>query len=288
MTHESTIAILGPGLLGGSVALAVRKHSPGTKVRIWGRREEAIAKIRTMPIADFASTNAQEVVAGASLIVLATPVLVMESLVTSILSSIDKHAVVTDVGSVKGSVVASLEPMLHAAGIPFVGSHPMAGSEKTGIEAATDDLFEGATCLITPTANTDAQALARVEAFWKILGGKTLQMGLDVHDRKVARISHMPHALAFALAVAALRDDPTAAEIVGNGFRDSTRIAASDPDLWTGILLENHTEVVSALTDVTSRLQEVLAMVRDGDKEKLRQFLAEAQQLRSLVPKEAS
>ena len=160
----------------------------------------------------------------------------------------------------------------------------MAGSEKTGIDAATGDLFEGATCLVTPTPNTDADALARVEAFWTALGAKTQRMSLGEHDRKVARISHAPHAVAFAQVVAALRADPSAAEIVGNGFRDSTRIAASDPGLWAGILMENQNEVVSALTDVSARIQDVLAMVRDGDKEKLRQFLAEAQQLRALVP----
>jgi prephenate dehydrogenase len=189
---------------------------------------------------------------------------------------------------VKGSVIEALEPLLRQAGIDFVGSHPMAGSEKTGIEAATNDLFEGATCLVTPTANTNADALARVESFWQTLGAKTLRMSLDVHDRKVARISHAPHAVAYAQVMAALKVDPSAAQIVGNGFRDSTRIAASDPDLWTGILLENKSEVVSALADTAARIQDVLAMVRDGDKEKLRQFLAEAQQLRAQVPTDAS
>lgn len=280
---EHTIAILGPGLLGGSVALAVRKHSPETKVRIWGRSAEKIEKINAMQIADFASTDAGEVVDGATLVVLATPVEAMATLAGSVLGRIRRDAIVTDVGSVKKAVVESLEPMLRNAGIRFVGSHPMAGSEKTGIKAAKAALFEGAICLLTPTAGTDGEALSRTTRFWQQLGATTLELSLEEHDRQVARISHMPHAVAFALTIAALRDSPEAARIVGKGFRDSTRIAASDPGLWTGILLENQGEVVKALEDAQASVKAVLDLVKAGDKETLHRFIEQAQQLRSLV-----
>jgi prephenate dehydrogenase len=280
MPPERSIAILGPGLLGGSLALAVKQAWPSLEVRMWGRRAEAVAEVLRLGIADFASTDAGAVVQNASLVVLATPVVVMEQVSVALQGRLAPDAVVTDVGSVKRSVVKVLEPLFASAGIPFVGSHPMAGSEQTGISAARADLFLGATCILTPTVQTQPAALARVQAFWSALGCRLLSMTVDEHDRKVARISHLPHAVAFALVRAALQDDPNAAECAGNGFRDTTRIAGSDPDLWSGILLENQAEVVAALQDAVTDLQDLLAIVRGADKEQLRHYIATAQELK--------
>ena len=280
MPLERSIAILGPGLLGGSLALAIRQAWPTVEVRMWGRREEAVAEVLKRGIADFASTNVGEVVQDASLVVLATPVVVMEQVSIAMVGRLTRDAVVTDVGSVKGSLVNMLEPLFSSAGIPFVGSHPMAGSEQTGITAARADLFQGATCILTPTAQTIPSALARVQAFWSALGCRLLSMTVEEHDRKVARISHLPHAVAFALVRAALQADPAAADCAGNGFRDTTRIAGSDPDLWSGILLENQAEVVAALQDAVTDLQDLLAIVHGADKEQLRHYIAEAQELK--------
>jgi prephenate dehydrogenase len=280
MPPEHSIAILGPGLLGGSLALAVKQAWPSLEVRMWGRRAEAVAEVLRLGIADFASTDAGAVVQNASLVVLATPVVVMEQVSVALQGRLAPDAVVTDVGSVKRSVVKVLEPLFASAGIPFVGSHPMAGSEQTGISAARADLFLGATCILTPTVQTQPAALARVQAFWSALGCRLLSMTVDEHDRKVARISHLPHAVAFALVRAALQDDPNAAECAGNGFRDTTRIAGSDPDLWSGILLENQAEVVVALQDAVTDLQDLLAIVRGADKEQLRHYIATAQELK--------
>lgn len=280
MPPERSIAILGPGLLGGSLALAIKQAWTDLEVRMWGRRAEAVAEVLRLGIADFASTDAGVVVQNASLVVLATPVVVMEQVSIALKGSLASDAVVTDVGSVKGSVVSVLEPLFASAGVPFVGSHPMAGSEQTGIAAARADLFAGATCILTPTPQTQPAALARVQAFWAALGCRLLSMNLQEHDRKVARISHLPHAAAFALVRAALQSDPTAAECAGNGFRDTTRIAGSDPDLWSGILLENQAEVVAALQDAVTDLQDLLAIVRGADKEQLRHYIAQAQELK--------
>lgn len=280
MPPERSIAILGPGLLGGSLALAIKQAWTDLEVRMWGRRAEAVAEVLRLGIADFASTDAGVVVQNASLVVLATPVVVMEQVSIALKGSLASDAVVTDVGSVKGSVVSVLEPLFAGAGVPFVGSHPMAGSEQTGIAAARADLFAGATCILTPTPQTQPAALARVQAFWSALGCRLLSMNLQEHDRKVARISHLPHAAAFALVRAALQADPTAAECAGNGFRDTTRIAGSDPDLWSGILLENQAEVVAALQDAVTDLQDLLAIVRGADKEQLRHYIAQAQELK--------
>lgn len=281
MSHERSIAILGPGLLGGSLALAVRQRMTGTEIRVWGRRQEAVDEVLRRSIADMASTDASEVVRGASLVILATPVATMHQLAASFRAALTSDALVTDVGSVKGSVVSALEGVL---GSQFIGSHPMAGSERAGLEAARVDLFENAACIVTPTSRSKLDAVERVRAFWSTLGCRLLTLDPHEHDRKIARISHLPHSVAAALTIAALRDDPTAAQCMGNGFRDSTRIAAGDPDLWTGILTENRDEVVAALEDAVVRTKELLEILRTPDHEALRRFLAEAQQLRMGVP----
>lgn len=277
---ERSIAILGPGLLGGSLALALKKCWPQSQVRLWGRREAAVQDVLLRGIADMASTDIGEVTHSASLVILATPVEVMEQVSRSLQGKLASDVVVTDVGSVKRDVVAMLEPLFANSGIPFVGSHPMAGSEETGIHAARADLFTGATCIITPTAQTPSAALDRVHSFWTALGCRLLSMTVAEHDRKVARISHLPHAVAFALVRAALQSDVSAADCAGNGFRDSTRIAASDPELWSGILLQNQAEVIAGLQDAVTDLQELLAIVRGADKEQLRHYIATAQELK--------
>lgn len=284
MSNERSIAILGPGLLGGSLALAVRRVMPQCEIRIWGRREQAVQDILDRGLADFASTNAALVAEGASLVILATPVLVMEAMSMALVGRLASDAVVTDVGSVKRSVVSVLEPLFTSGGHSFVGSHPMAGSDKAGIAAARHDLFQGAACILTPTTDTASMALDRVRQFWETLGCRLLTMSPEEHDRKIARISHLPHAVAAAVVLAALGKDHSAVQCSGNGFRDSTRVAGGDPDLWTGILLENRHEVVPALEDVVARTKELLAIISGQDNEALRRFLAEAQQLRALVP----
>ena len=284
MPHERSIAILGPGLLGGSLALAIRQAMPKTEIRLWGRRVEAINEVRRRGIGDFASIDAGEVVKGASLVVLATPITVMEPLSQSIANSLSPDAVVTDVGSVKACVVQALEPIFAQAGIAFVGSHPMAGSERAGIEAARVDLFVGANCIVTPTDKTEEAVLERVQDFWRQLSCRVLTMNAAEHDRKIARISHLPHAIASMLTLAALRRDPSAVQCTGNGFRDSTRIAAGDADLWAGILLENQQEILAGLEDAVALTQDLLAIIRSKDNERLRRFLAEAQELRASVP----
>lgn len=283
--HEPSIAIFGPGLLGGSLAMAVRKLWPKAELRVWARSIEKLEDVQQRELADMASTEAADVAAGASLLILATPICSMATLAETIAPVCAAGAIVTDVGSVKGSVVAALEPIFaRASQATFIGSHPMAGSERAGIEAARADLFEGARCLITPTENSDAAAVQRVESFWQALGCSTESMSPTVHDRKVARISHLPHVTASALVLAALSSDPSAMSCVANGFRDSTRIAAGDPELWTGILSDNRTEVLSSLTDLSTRITELVEILSNSNEEALRRFLASAKSLRDQVP----
>ncbi len=273
----TTVAIFGPGLLGGSLALAVQKLTPGAEVRIWARREEAVADIRARGIASRVTTSISDAAGGAHLIVLATPIGAMPNLARRIaLCDPSPGCVVTDVGSVKGSVVNALEPIFANTPSLFIGSHPMAGSEKTGLDAARADLFEGAACILTPTPHTDPVALDRLRQFWSRLGCRLLEMSPQEHDRKVARISHLPHVMAAITTLAALRLDPAALDCAAGGFRDTTRVAAGDPAMWAGILSENRSEVLTALREATDTVRELLEIVEGLDEEKLRLFLAEA------------
>ncbi|GAA5138162.1 prephenate dehydrogenase/arogenate dehydrogenase family protein [Prosthecobacter algae] len=281
MIVERTIAIFGPGLLGGSLALAVQERMPGTVLRLWARRESAEAGIRARGIqADF-FTDAAAAAAGASLIILCTPVETMAALAEQITQGqLADDCLVTDVGSVKGSVVRALHPIL---GPRFIGSHPMAGSEKTGIEVARADLFQNATCLLTPEGQENA-GLLRLQNFWQALGCRVLEMSPEEHDEKVARISHLPHMMAAVTTLAALRTDPSAVACVANGFRDTTRVAGGDPGLWTGIAMENRPALVAQLRAAADTLTELLEILDKPDEEELRRFLAEAQSLRRTVP----
>ncbi len=285
MTRFRRITLVGPGLLGGSLGMALRALPEPPQVRAWARRAETIAELQAGGCVDSASEDLNEAVDGADLIVLATPVGVMPELAQQVAdcAGFDAATVVTDVGSVKRCVVEKLEPVFDGAGRGcFVGSHPMAGSEKTGVAASRADLFEGATCLLTPSETTDRGALQRVDEFWQALGMKTLQFDAGEHDRSVARISHLPHLNAAALVMAALDEDATLAALAGPGFRDSTRIAGGPPQMWAEILLENREAVAEELRRLQAQLGETLAFLDKVNEEDLRRYLAEAKRRRDL------
>ncbi len=279
------IAVIGPGLLGGSLVKAARRRSPDLEIRVWGRREEPVERLRRDGEASLASTDLGEATRGADLIILATPIGVMESSVDEMirLGTLGEGVVVTDVGSVKAPVVRALESKVTRSGAHFVGSHPMAGSEKTGLEYAAADLFEDAACLLTPTGATDPRALERVETFWKWLGARTTRLTPEAHDRAVALISHLPHLLAALLVESVLGSTPEAGAFAGGGFRDSTRIASGAPDMWTEILLENRGAVREALAQFLSLAGESLAFLDDLKKEDLHRLLANAKARRDTL-----
>jgi len=287
------IAVIGPGLLGGSLARAASRRREKSaldavpvEVRVWGRREEPLARLRDAGDATLASTSMEEVASGADLVILATPIGVMADCLRRMIAAgaIGAGVVVTDVGSVKGSVVAELEPLVSAAGGSFVGSHPMAGSERTGLEHASADLFEGAACLITPTAMSDAADLDRVEIFWKWLGASTFRLSPEAHDSAVARVSHLPHLLAVMLVETVLGRSPELGDFAGGGFRDTTRIAGGAPEMWAEILMENRRAVEEVLRQFQAITGESLAFFEDGKKEDLRRLLTKAKSRRDHLP----
>lgn len=285
---EPHLAVLSPGLLGGSLALAARADGAALRVSLWGRRQDAIDHILSHGLADTASTDLAEATAGASLIVLATPVEIMPALAAQLAHlPLAPGTLITDVGSVKGSVVRQLEPLFAGTNATFLGSHPMAGSEKTGLDAARADLFrsQNAACILTPTEATTAAYLQRLTTFWQTVGCRVLPpMSPEQHDHEVARVSHLPHVMAAVTTLAALEADSAPLRCSGNGFRDTTRVAAGDPGLWTGILTQNHTQILAAVHDAHDRLGELLEILTALDEDKLRAFLSRAKTLRDLLP----
>ncbi|MEZ5324941.1 MAG: prephenate dehydrogenase/arogenate dehydrogenase family protein [Verrucomicrobiales bacterium] len=202
MIEEKCVAILGPGLLGGSLAMAVPKRNLASRIHVWARREEAVAQISAAGLADFASTDLREVTADATLIILATPVPFMAAIAEQLATfSLQPGVLVTDVGSVKATVVEQAGSTLRAAGVEFIGSHPMAGSEQAGLEAARSDLFDGAACIITPQDDTDQAQLSRLELWWSALGCHVSKLSPGAHDEAIGRISHLLHIAASVLTL---------------------------------------------------------------------------------------
>lgn len=258
---------------------------PGVELRIWARREDAVPEVKRELPSAVASTSIAEIICGTSLAVLCMPIQHMAGVARQIADSdFADDLIVTDVGSVKGSVVAEMESIFTASKAAFLGSHPMAGSQRTGLAHASGDLFHRAACILTPTPATKSGHLARLRAFWLKLGCRVQEMSPEGHDRTVARISHLPHAMAVLTTLAALRNDTGVLDSSAGGFRDTTRVAGGDPEMWASILIQNRTEIIAALQDASGALRELLEMLQTMDEEALRRFLAQAKALRDLLP----
>jgi prephenate dehydrogenase len=224
---------------------------------------------------DRLSLDPLEAVAGADLVVLATPVGTMGPLLEEASPGLAPGALVTDVGSVKG-VLADTLPGLLPPGATYIGSHPMAGSHEKGPDHARPDLFEGAVCIVTPRASDPPAAIERVEGLWRALGARVVRRDPSQHDREVAWMSHLPHVLAFAFA-RALGEAPVGArEVAGPGFRDFTRIARSDAELWADILVANAKAVAGPLARVAAEVAEVARRLEAGDADALARWITEA------------
>ena len=276
------VAIFGPGLIGGSIALAIRRHCPGAHLAIWGRDPSRLQEVERFVRPDAVHADPSKAVEGADLVILCTPVGVMTELAAAIAPHLGADTIVTDAGSVKSRVVEELQPFF---GDRFLGGHPMAGSERSGLAAARADLFEGAACILTPLPTTPGEILEEVKDFWISLGARVTTMSPADHDRLVARLSHLPHALAFALVSLVTESLPQGSSLLAGGsFRDATRVAASDPVLWTGILSENRVEVVAALREMSALLEKVAGQLEEREFETLLDFFTRARDHRASLP----
>ena len=272
------IAILGTGLLGGSLGLALAKQA---EVRLWARRQGTVDEAEQRGLA--ASQDLSWCIDGADFVILCVPVGAMADLASQLVSlGLRSGCVVTDVGSVKRRPHSEVGQILGSQGIAFIGSHPMAGSEKGGVEMAREDLFRGAACLLT---NDDAAAPAvclRLEKLWQSLGCRTQWLSATEHDDLVARLSHFPHVLAAVGAQVALTD-PGTIGFGGGGLRDTTRVAGGNPSMWAEILMENRDLLIEPLRSAANQIDEMLAFLIHADHEALEVWLQEAKQKRDAL-----
>jgi prephenate dehydrogenase len=280
----SSIAILSPGLLGGSLAMAVRERMPGVEIRVWARREESAQRTRDLGLADAASTDAAAIAAGAGIVVFCMPIGAMPEIAAQIAPAVSREALITDVGSVKQPVVSSLGPIFLGRA-EFIGSHPMAGSEQTGIEAARADLFQDAVTFVTPDAETAPGTIDAMARFWEAVGCRVVVASPRQHDEAVALISHLPHLAAAALVQTVLRENPAALDWRGSGFMDITRIASGPPSMWAEILLENRAAVTRAIHALIENLSETARFLEGQDASSIEHYLAEAKRARDRLRK---
>jgi prephenate dehydrogenase len=250
------ITILGPGLLGASLAMAVKAHGLAPRVHAWSRRAETRAQCLQTDWCDAVFETPEAAVRNSDLVVICTPVETIVPLLSQIEGKLKPGALITDVGSTKAVICREASRAL-LSGSTFIGSHPMAGSERTGMAHARADLFNGACCLITPTVGTDPAATEQIAAFWQALQMRLATVSPEQHDEIVAHISHLPHLLASSLCGYLAEKDSKWATFAGAGLRDSTRIAAGDPSLWQQILQQNRTELLKAIAGFERELDQI-------------------------------
>lgn len=248
------ITILGPGLLGASLAMAIKKHIPDTRLVVWARNPESRKKCRQCEWCDAVSESPEEAVAESDLTLLCTPVNTILPLLEQIRPALREGSLVSDVGSTKAWICEGAQRILQGASTFFLGSHPMAGSEQTGMENARPDLFKNAACILTPLPQTPQAVTQELTGFWESLKMQVTTVSPETHDAIVAHISHLPHILASVLCGYLSQKDDFWRTLSGGGLRDTTRVAAGDPELWKQILEQNHDQVLHAVNGFEQQL----------------------------------
>jgi len=261
------LVVFGVGLIGGSFALALKKRRAVAHVVGVGRSRANLLAARRLGIIDEIAADAGTAVKDADLVLLAVPLGQTRAVLAQIAPHLAAHTVVSDAGSTKRDVIAAARRQLGATFARFVPAHPIAGTEKSGAEAAFAELFENRNLVVTPEPETSARALKLVTAAWKLAGMRILSMDAAKHDRMFALVSHLPHLLSFT-AVGNIADYPDAARLfqhIGGGFRDLTRIAGSSPEMWRDICIANRDPILAALDGYLSDLEAVRGMVEASD-----------------------
>ncbi len=279
------ITIWGVGLIGGSIGLALKKNGfRGQRVGL-GRNISRLENARARDAVDLITTEVEDAVRDSDLLVLCTPVELIPIFVQRIAESLTlQHRIVlTDAGSTKSVLVKSVEECLQAHGsdtLSFIGGHPMAGSHETGVSAACPTLFENAKCILTPTENSDPDALQLVKSLWEFVGAVPYLLSPEIHDQLIGAASHLPHLIASILTntVADVEtEEGKALDFIATGFRDSTRIAAGSPDLWTGIFTQNSEALLALIEDMVVNLIEFKTLLQTDNFAEIERVLVEAQ-----------
>ena len=274
------LTIVGVGLLGGSVAKAARSGGLARRIVGVGRDPERLRPAVDDGTLDTAVTDLDAGVREADVILLAAPVLAIEGLLERVWGAAADGALITDVGSTKRNIVRAAERLALTRPLAFVGSHPLAGSEQAGYRVARADLFRGATVVVTPTEKTELAALKTTTGLWEALGARVTSLDPETHDRTVAAISHLPHLIACALVDGAVRVEPGALELAARGFRDTTRIAGGDPDMWTEIFLANRDALTAGIEAFRQALDDLQRVIDSGGADALRAELARIKAIR--------
>ena len=279
------MAIIGCGLIGGSIGLALKKNGLAEIVVGVGRNEIRLLKAKQIGAVDDATTDLEEGVRGVDLIIMATPVKIILEMVPKFRSYLKEGCIITDAGSTKAEIVHALTSAPEG-NVHFVGAHPMAGSEASGVEASSPHLFEGATCVLTPIDRTNKEALALVRLMWEGVGARVIEMDPSKHDFIVGVTSHLPHVAAWALAHLASehhREEEILPLLIAGGFRDTTRIAGSSPVLWRDICLTNKETMVDLLDKLKGSLDHFKDLISGEKEEELLEELKKIKEWRDKI-----
>jgi prephenate dehydrogenase len=261
------LTVLAPGLLGASLAIGARQTGLAKRIHVWARRAEVRDKCAAQSWCDAVFDSPEKAVEGSDLVVICTPVETIHRLARRVVGNLARGAIMTDVGSTKGMVCRYCAADM-PEGVSFIGSHPMAGSEKSGMEFASGDLFRGRSCFVTPLADSPGPATLKICAFWRTLGMDVVVLPPDEHDRIVANISHLPHFAATMICNWLSRQDPRWTAWAGQGLKDTTRVAAGSPEMWRAIAEQNKEEILDALAGLAlemTRMRNALENDRYGE-----------------------
>ena len=276
------LTILGLGLIGGSLAKALKQNNAINEVVGWGHREASLQKGIELGVIDHYSLDLAEAVKDADIVVIATPTLIAESMIEKLVPLVSASTIITDVASVKGNLLRAAQRAFGREPANLVLAHPIAGSEQSGVTAAKTDLFVNHRVIVTPTKRTSKEALETIESMWQATGALLSRLDVDEHDEILAATSHLPHIAAYAL-VDAFAGDPAQREIfkyAAGGFRDFTRIASSDPTMWRDIALANSEALLKSIDLFSEHLAQMRAAIASGDSEKLFATFTRAKQAR--------
>ncbi len=284
------IVIFGVGLIGGSAALAFKKARPGVQIVGMGRTQQSLQTALDLGVIDLASCDIAEALQEADMLLIAAPVAQTPAILATIQPHLNMNTVITDAGSTKGDVLTAARKVLGDQFSQFVGGHPIAGAEKSGVTAAMADLFLGKTVVLTPSPETKPEAVAMVEQFWTGCGAKLSAMSAQTHDSIFAAVSHLPHLLAFALVheIAARADAEQLFSFAASGFRDFTRIAGSHPEMWRDISLANKNAILNELTAYQAELSMLKKLIELEDGQALEALFEQASTARNAWAKSKS
>ena len=279
---QATLLLAGVGMIGGSVALALKSRGAVGRIIGFDRSPEGLARAQQAGVIDETAAHLKPALEQADWVILAQPVAGIVTMLPELAAALPAHSVLTDVGSIKGAIVSEARRVLGEALPRFVPGHPLAGGEVSGVGAANGELFVGCRCALTPLPETDPDALAAVRQLWQTIGAEVLELDAIQHDEKLALTSHLPHVLAYVtMTQLPVAERALYARLAGGGFRDFTRIASSDAELWRDICLLNRADLLRHLRRYQTDLQRMTGLLEKEDGEALQAWFARAQAARA-------